>query len=154
MLTTSVSLPATEAQIWRRHQREVMRLAIRTLRLTMFRNGVRRATTRRYNRRASPFVGATTRFTTAEYDTLHCAAAAMRVSVSWLVHRMILLWLKPARRLRGNLHVTNYECDALKWNENAGIITECLLFWPKISRKNHTPPLITRPIPDKIIHCT
>jgi len=143
MLTTSVSLPAEQAQIWRTSQREIMRLAIRTLRLTMFRNGVRRATTRRYNRRASPFVGATTRFTTAEYDTLHCAAAAMRVSVSWLVYRMVRLWLKPERRWQGNTHVTNYDCDSLKWNENAGVITECLLFWPKFPRASHSSCQIT-----------
>lgn len=128
MLTTSVSLPANEAAIWRTSQGEVMRLAIRTLRLTMFTNGVRRGQKRRYNRQQEKFHVLTTRFTAAEYDTLHCAAAAMRVSVSWLVYRMIKLWLKPTRRLRGNTHVSYYECDTLKWNENAGVITECLLF--------------------------
>ena len=143
MLTTSVSLPATEAQTWRRHQREVMRLAIRTLRLTMFRNGVRRGVKRSYNRQQGSFEVVTTRFTMAEYDTLHCAAAAMRVSVSWLVYRMVRLWLKPERRWQGNTHVTNYDCDLLKWNENAGVITECLLFWPKFPGASHSSCQIT-----------
>ena len=109
----------------------------------MFRNGVRRGVKRRYNRQQGEFHVLTTRFTPAEYDTLHCAAAAMRVSVSWLVYRMIKLWLKPARRLRANTHVTNYECDALKWNESVGVITECLLFWPKVFHRIKTPPPIT-----------
>ncbi|MFO1480411.1 MAG: hypothetical protein U1F40_09455 [Turneriella sp.] len=120
-----------------------MRLAIRTLRLTMFRNGVRRGVKRSYNRQQGPFEVVTTRFTMAEYDTLHCAAAAMRVSVSWLVYRMVRLWLKPERRWQGNTHVTNYDCDSLKWNENAGVITECLLFWPKFPRANHSSCQIT-----------
>lgn len=154
MLTTSISLPAEQAPIWRANQREVMRLAVRTLRLTMFRNGVRRSVTRRYNRHEQPFVVVTTRFTAAEYDTLHCAAAAMRVSVSWLVNRMIQLWLKPARRRAGNTHVTNYDCDSLKWNNQVGVITECLMFWRKNHPKNREPQRITREITDKNIHCT
>lgn len=131
MLTTSVSLPKELAPLWRRRQRQVMQMAIRMLRLTMHRNGVRRGVKRRYNRQPGEFLVVTTRFTQAEYDTLHCAAAAMRVSVSWLVFRMILLWQKPSRRLRGNTHVTNYDCDTLKWCANAGAITETLFFWRK-----------------------
>jgi hypothetical protein len=153
MLTTSVSLPATEAEIWRHSQREVMQMAIRTLRLTMFKNGLRRGVKRSYNQRQQNFKIVTTRFTGAEYDTLHCAAAAMRVSVSWLVYRMILLWLKPARRIRGNTHVTNYECDSLRWSQNVGVVTECLFFWPKI-RSSPSPKRIARQIPDKSIHFT
>jgi hypothetical protein len=150
MLTTSVSLPAVEAKIWRTSQREIMRLAVRTLRLTMFKNGMRRGVKRHYNRNLGEFEIVTSRFSEAEYDTLHYAAGAMRVSVSWLVYRMIRLWLKPARRLRGNSHVTNYECDLLKWNQNAGVITESLLFYAKTPPANRTPA--TRQIPDKVIH--
>ncbi len=154
MLTTSVSLPASKAILWRTHQSEIMRLAIRTLRLTMFRQGIRRGVKRHYNRIPGEFLIVTTRFTEAEYDTLHCAAAAMRVSVSWLVDRMINLWLKPTRRDRGNTHVTNYECDSLIWCENAGVITECIFFWSKFPRKTYTPPAMKIQIPDKIIYCT
>jgi len=132
MLVTSVSLPKSAAKIWRQRQRRVMRVAIRVLRLTMRQNGVRRGVKRRYNRHGEEFEIVTTRFTEAEYDTLHAAAAAMRVSVSWLVFLMILLWKKPARRNRFNTHLTNYEFDCLKWNHRVGIITESIFLWPKI----------------------
>ena len=136
MLITSVSLPKGAATVWRRRQRQVMRVAVRMLRLTMRQNGVRRGVKRRYNRQPGEYLVVTTRFSQAEYDTLHAAAAAMRVSVSWLVYRMILLWQKPARRKRLATHLTNYEFDCLKWNENAGIVTESLFIWPKIHHKN------------------
>ncbi len=131
MLITSVSLPKFAATVWRRRQRQVMRLAVRMLRLTMRQNGVRRGVKRRYNRQPGEYLVVTTRFTEAEYDTLHAAAAAMRVSVSWLVYQMVLLWLKPARRSRFNIHVTDYELDCLKWNERVGIVTESLFIWCK-----------------------
>lgn len=136
MLITSVSLPKVTATVWRSRQRQVMRMAIRILRLTMRQHGVRRGVKRRYNRQPGEYLVVTTRFTEAEYDTLHAAAAAMRVSVSWLVYQMILLWQKPARRSRFATHLTNYECDCLKWNENAGVVTESLFIWPKIRHKN------------------
>jgi hypothetical protein len=102
----------------------------------MRQNGVRRGVKRRYNRAPGEYLVVTTRFTEAEYDTLHAAAAAMRVSVSWLVYVMILLWQKPARRARCTTHLTNYELDCLKWNENVGVITESLYIWPKIHHPN------------------
>lgn len=136
MLTTSVSLPKTAATVWRRRQRQVMRMAVRMLRLTMRQSGVRRGVKRRYNRQPGEYLVVTTRFTEAEYDTLHAAAAAMRVSVSWLVHQMVLLWQKPSRRKRFATHLTNYELDCLKWNQNVGIISESLFIWPKIPLQN------------------
>lgn len=148
MLTTSVSLPKELAPIWRSRQRQVMQMAIRMLRLTMYKNGVRRGVKRQYNRQAGEFLVVTTRFTEAEYDTLHCTAAAMRVSVSWLVFQMILLWQKPSRRRQGNTHVTNYDCDVLKWCPNVGVITETLFFWRKSPRPPHRLPTLDQPIPD------
>ena len=136
MLTTSVSLPEGAATVWRRRQRQVMRMTVRMLRLTMRQNAVRRGVKRRYNRQPGDYMVVTTRFTETEYDTLHAAAAAMRVSVSWLVYQMVLLWQKPARRTRFATHLTNYEFDCLKWNENAGVVTESLFIWPKIRHKN------------------
>jgi len=111
-------------------------MAIRTLRLTMRQNGVRRGVKRRYNRQPGEYQVVTTRFSEAEYDTLHAAAAAMRVSVSCLVFQMILLWQKPNRRNRINAHLTNYEFDCLKWNERIGIITESLFIWRKFHTRN------------------
>ena len=101
----------------------------------MRQNGVRRGVKRRYNRQPGDYIVVTTRFTEAEYDTLHAAAAAMRVSVSWLVHQMILLWQKPSRRARFATHLTNYVVDCLKWNQNVGVITESLYIWRKIPTK-------------------
>ncbi len=95
MLTTSVSLPVKLSEVWRGSQRAIMALAVRSLRVQMRNGEIRRGVKRRYNRMAGGFEIVTTRLTEAEYDTLHCAAAAMRVSVSWLVyHCMILLWMK------------------------------------------------------------
>ena len=131
MLITSVSLPGVAATVWRRHQRQIMRMAVRMLRLTMRQNGVRRGVKRRYNRQPGEYLAVTTRFTEAEYDTLHAAAAAMRVSVSWLVYQMILLWQKPGRRKQFATHLTNYELDCLKWNQNVGVVTESLFIWAK-----------------------
>lgn len=131
MLTTSVSLPVDFARVWRRRQRAIMRLAIRTLRVEMRKVPVRRGVKRRYNRQGGEFEIVTTRFTEAEYDTLHFAAAAMRVSVSWLVYCMIKMWRKRSRRRPVNMHVTNYELNLCAWGQKAGILTESLHFYRK-----------------------
>jgi hypothetical protein len=131
MLTTSVSLPSGIAHLWRHHQRAIMKMAVRTVRLQMHKNPMRRGVTRRYNRVALEFAIVTTRFTEAEYDTLHFAAAAMRVSVSRLVYQIILLWSKPSRRNRENTFLTNYEIFPCNWGKNAGVYTETLFFWYK-----------------------
>lgn len=131
MLTTSVSLPEKEADLWRKRQRSILRLAVRSLRLQMRGKPVRRGVKRQYNRQPCAFVVVTTRFTEAEYDALHMAAAAMRVSVSWLVYQLILLWKKPSRRNRPNSYVTNYELNLCIWSPNAAILTESLMFYPK-----------------------
>ncbi|AFM11146.1 hypothetical protein [Turneriella parva] len=138
MLTTSVSLPVKFANVWRRRQRAIMRLAIRTLRVQMRNATVRRGVKRTYNRQGGEFAIVTTRFTEAEYDTLHFAASAMRVSVSWLVYCMIKMWIKRSRRRRANLHVTNYELHLHAWGQNAGILTESLYFYPKYPRLEKT----------------
>lgn len=131
MLTTSVSLPESEAALWRSMQRQILRMALRSLRLQLRRGTVRRGVKRHYNRALGRFAIVTTRFTEAEYDTLHMAASAMRVSVSWLVYMLILLWKKPARRNRSNAFVTNYELNLAIWVPNAAIFTESLLFYRK-----------------------
>ena len=138
MLTTSVSLPVDFAHMWRRRQRAIMRLAIRTLRVQMRKVPVRRGVKRRYNRQSGDFAIVTTRFTEAEYDTLHFAAAALRVSVSWLVYCMIKMWMKRSRRRIANLYVTNYELSLCAWGQNAGILTESLLFYSKFPRLEKT----------------
>ncbi|AFM14453.1 hypothetical protein Turpa_3819 [Turneriella parva DSM 21527] len=142
MLTTSVSLPENEAVLWRKRQRSILRLAVRSLRVQLRGKAVRRGVKRSYNRVPGEFLVVTTRFTEAEYDTLHMAAASMRVSVSWLVYQLILLWKKPARRNRPNAHVTNYELHLCIWSPNAAILTESLLFYPKIAAPDaHTQPV-------------
>jgi hypothetical protein len=97
----------------------------------MRRTGVRRGITRRYNRTGEDFVPVTTRFTEAEYDTLHFAAATMRVSVSWLIFTMIRIWRKSPRRRTGNKFVTNYDFVSCYWGKNGGYVTEYLQIWPK-----------------------
>ena len=139
MLTTSVSLPITFASLWRVRQHEVMRLATRTLRIQFSRQPLRRGVTRMYNRAAEDFSIVTTRFTEAEYDTLHSAAAAFRVSVSWLVCCIIQMWLKPSRRKQGNPFLTNYIFVPQESDKNAMIFTESTLIFRREQPKKANP---------------
>jgi hypothetical protein len=125
---TSVSLPENSALCWQANKREIMLFAERYLRLCM-RKEFKRAVTRRYNRSSGALRRVTTRFTAAEYDTLHYVAATLRMSVSLLIHGLICLWLKPARRAQGNPWVSNYSCAAGKWDPEAGMIEEEIVFW-------------------------
>lgn len=132
MLTTSVSLPVVFASLWRKKQAEIMRLATRMLRIQFSRLQVRRGVTRSYNRIPGDFVIVTTRFTAAEYDTLHSAASAFRVSVSSLVYQIIQMWLKPSRRKQENPFVTNYVFIPSSSCCNALIFSEYTLIYRKL----------------------
>ncbi len=140
MLVTSVSLGSTAGALWRRHQRIILKLAIRTLRVQMRRHGVRRGVTRRYNCVGEQMQIVTTRFTEAEYDTLHFVASSLRVSVSFLVSKMIEMWQKRTRRHGVKRHATNYDLFECNWSENGGVLTESLLFYPKIRVDSSTRP--------------
>lgn len=143
MLITSVSLPTAFAALWRSRQHEVMRLAPRTLRIHFSRVPLRRGVTRMYNRAAGEFSIVTTRFTEAEYDALHSAAAAFRVSVSWLVYCIIQMWLKPSRRKQGNPFLTNYVFIPRYQDKNALIFTESMIILRKrLSQKQVPDPII------------
>ena len=138
MITTSICLPENLSGIWRKRQKEIMRQTLRILRIQLRKNPVRRGRVRHYNRMGVATEIVTTRFGEAEYDALHLVASAIRVSVSWLVYTLIMLWQKPARRYRQNTHVTNYDCHVAIWQQNAGVITESLLFWRKIPKEEFT----------------
>ncbi|MBS0618828.1 MAG: hypothetical protein JSR44_11610 [Spirochaetes bacterium] len=136
ILTTSVSLPISAAKLWRDERFEIMQFAERYLRVQM-RQHVRREVTRTYNRCGQKFVIVTTRFTAAEYDTLHYVASSLRVSVSSLIYGVIQLWLKPSRRAIRRFFSTNYYCMAAKWDAEAGFVEEFITFW---SSETHLPP--------------
>lgn len=138
-LVTSVSLPADVAAFWREKRVEIMRYAERFLRIQM-RNSVRRAVTRRYNRNGECFTIVTTRFSAAEYDTLHFVAASLRVSVSSLVYGLIKLWLKPSRRALRRFFATNYDCPPQKWDPEGGFMEENLIFWRVPGPETTKPP--------------
>lgn len=139
MLTTSVSLPVTFATLWRSKQYEIMRLATRMLRIQFSRMQLRRGVTRMYNRGMGDFAIVTTRFTEAEYDVLHSAAAAFRVSVSWLVYCMIQMWLKPSRRKQWNPFLTNYVFVPRFLDKNALIFRESTMIFRKQQREKSIP---------------
>lgn len=139
MLTTSVSLPVAFASLWRKKRGEMMRLATRMLRIQFSQLQVRRGVTRRYNRIPGDFVIVTTRFTAAEYDTLHSAASAFRVSVSWLVCQIIQMWMKPSRRKQENPFVTNYVFIPCSSGRNALIFNEYTLTYRKLRREKIIP---------------
>ncbi|MBS0618200.1 MAG: hypothetical protein JSR44_08425 [Spirochaetes bacterium] len=128
-LISSVSLPETSALLWRSKKREILRFGERYLRIQM-RNQLRREVTRTYNRKPDEkFVITTTRFTTAEYDTFHYIAAALRVSVSFLIYGLIKLWQKPSRRAMRRYFCSNYSATTTKWDPEAGFAEESLIFW-------------------------
>jgi hypothetical protein len=141
MITTSICLSKEFTLIWRAHRRQIMKFAVRLLRLAMHHEPVRRGVGRTYNRIGGGFCIVTARFTAAEYDALHFVASTIRVSVSSLVYQLIRLWKKPSRRNRGNTHVTNYELNLCNWSAAAGVVTESLMFWEKITTK---PPYSAR----------
>ncbi len=147
-MTTSVSLPESVAGKWRRKQRKILRMALRNLRVQMRKHEVRRGVTRKYNRVPGPREIVTTRFTPAEYDALHFVAASLRISVSLLVYHLIIMWSKSSRRRRANTHVTNYETHVTIWQQNAGIVTESLMIWPK----SQPPDFTLRAEPKKILN--
>lgn len=137
ILTTSVSLPANVAQLWRQQKAEIMQFAGRYLR-TRMRQEVRRGVTCAYNRGKGEYIIVTTRFTAEEHDSLHCVAQALRVSVSSLIYGLILLWLKPSRRAIRRFFITNYYCSTEKWDPEAGFLEQGLSFWRV--KSPHDPP--------------
>lgn len=144
-LVTSVSLPAEAAAFWRARRVEIMRYAERFLRIQM-RHSVRRAVTRRYNHEGESFTIVTTRFSAAEYDTLHFVAASLRVSVSSLIYGLIKLWLKPSRRALRRFFATNYDCPPQKWDPEAGFVEESLIFWRVSDPETTQPPVWLTPV--------
>ncbi len=139
ILTTSVNLPVKTAAIWREHRHEIMQFGGRYLRIQM-RNELRRGVTRAYNRGKGQYARVTTRFTPAEYDTLHFVAASLRVSVSSLIYGLILLWLKPARRAIRRFFATNCAADTEGWNPEGGFAYEYLTFWRLEGDTRPNPP--------------
>lgn len=124
------------------HQRKIMCFAIRMLRIEMRRKAIARGEKIKYNRQGVDFTIVTTRFTEAEYDALHCTAHALRVSVSWLVYKIILLWQKPSRRVHPNPFVTNYEIYPAYCGQNGVAFSESLLIWRKPTRVQNHPLLL------------
>ncbi|MBS0618589.1 MAG: hypothetical protein JSR44_10385 [Spirochaetes bacterium] len=138
ILTTSISLPSAVAGFWRSDRQEIMRFAERFLRVQM-RHAVRREVTRKYNRLGGSYEIITTRFTAAEYDTLHYVASALRVSVSSLIFGIIKLWLKPSRRSIQRFFLTNYQLVEGKWDSEGGIVEEIVTFW-RVNAPDVPPP--------------
>ena len=138
MLTTSVSLPIDQVSFWRSRHRKIMRLVPQMLRSQLLRLSPRRGVPRTYNRNAGKMAIVTTRFTETEYDVLHSAAAAFRVSVSWLIYCLIQLWLKSDSPKRTTLSPTNYFFAPRKSDGNSLIFTEGIILSEGIPRKKTT----------------
>lgn len=111
MIITSVSLPSDVGKIWQKNKKSVMRYAILCLRMALRERGIRRSCSRLYNRNHLRSVRVTTRFSDAEYDSLHFAAATMRVSVSLIIFKCILLWKKRQHRNHRSEAISNYELN-------------------------------------------
>lgn len=128
MITTSVSLSKSMVQTWRLHRKEVLFLGQRCLRILLRTNYSRRGVARRYNQQLERMCIVTTRFSPAEYDTLHYVAATLRISVSSIVAMMITFWLKPARRSHPFAYVTNYWLEEGIWEPFMGTTEENIQF--------------------------
>lgn len=127
-LITSVSLPESDARLWRSSRKEILCFAERFLR-NQTRKPFRREVTRTYNRQSGQkFVITTTRFTAVEYDTFHCVAAILRVSVSSLICGLIRMWQDSTGKNTGQLVCNNYRATTLKWDVEAGILLEIIVF--------------------------
>lgn len=133
MLVTSVSLPLAVARTWRRRQRRILRLVPLALASEAKRSRLRRGVKRSYNRGLGAFAIVTTRFSAEQYDTLHAAAAAMRVSVSWLIYQLILVWKGLRRHRTVRIRPTNYELILHAWGRNLLAYTEKIHFGPAIT---------------------
>jgi hypothetical protein len=140
---TSISLPKRFVPVWRSNRRAIMDFGDRYLRLLM-RSNIRRDTTRTYNRSVEPFQVVHVRFSGAEYDALHCAAAALRLSVSSIVCGIIRLWSKPQRQAHGIRYRANYCMNQILWTPEAGIYEENLTFWA-VTPENPTGRPVTLP---------
>lgn len=128
MLTTSVSLPAKAASVWRRRQRRILRLVPVVLAQQAKGSKLRRGVKRRYNRGRGKYAIVTTQFSAEQYDTLHAAAAAMRVSVSWLIYQLIILWKGLRGQSTVRMRPTNYELVMHEWSQNTLSLTEKIHF--------------------------
>lgn len=128
MITTSVSLSKSMASSWRMHRKEILFLGQRYLRILLRTNYSRRGVARRYNGKLEEMCIVTTRFSPAEYDALHYVAATLRVSVSSIIHAMILFWSKPARRSHPFAYATNYWLEEAIWCSFAGSTEENIQF--------------------------
>ena len=128
MIVTSVSMSKTMAVHWRQHQKEILFLGQRCLRILMRTNYSQRGVARRYNRSLADRRVVTTRFSPAEYDALHYVAATLRVSVSSIITLMIAFWLKPARRSHPFAYATNYWLEEGIWCPFAGATEENIQF--------------------------
>ena len=146
MLKTSVSLPLEYAMLWQHNQRKIMKSTIRILRIHLRRGAVRRGVTRAYNDQRGEFRVITTHFTEAEYDALHFVAAAMRVSVSWLVYTLIKLWRKEIRRGKATEYIANYELNLCAWQPHGAACSESLLLFPKPAYDLHSTSSMQVPI--------
>lgn len=131
MIITSVSLPGDVGKAWQRNKASIMRYAIRCLRIALRERGVRRGCSRLYNRSHLRSVRVTTRFSDAEYDSLHLAAATMRVSVSLIIFKCILIWQKRQHQNLKLRLISNYELNLTLCGRNGIVVSENLLFWPK-----------------------
>ncbi len=128
MIVTSVSMSKSMAVHWRQHQKEILFLGQRCLRILMRTNYSQRGVARRYNRSLADRRVVTTRFSPAEYDALHYVAATLRVSVSSIITLMIAFWLKPARRSHPFAYATNYWLEEGIWCPFAGATEENIQF--------------------------
>lgn len=128
MIVTSVSMSKSMAVHWRQHQKEILFLGQRCLRILMRTNYSQRGVARRYNRSSADRRVVTTRFSPAEYDALHYVAATLRVSVSSIITLMIAFWLKPARRSHPFAYATNYWLEEGIWCPFAGATEENIQF--------------------------
>lgn len=129
---TTVCLPQPVAKLWRRRQKKILRLVGAVIAQKTRNCQARRGVKRSYNRGRGEYAILSARFSREQYDSLHATAAALRVSVSWLVYELILLWQSVRRRKFIVTRPNNYALQLHAWGENLIAFTEKIYFGPKI----------------------
>lgn len=123
-IKTSVCLPAKLLGVYKRYCRAVYRCSEQMF-VSAIAASPRRDKARSYNRSKEEFEIVQVYWPVEVYNKLHAVAAALRVSVSYLVCSMLMeMSSKPAERPKGNF--SNYVMIVRTWTENTLHIEEII----------------------------
>lgn len=123
-IKTSVCLPSKVLAVYKEYCRALYRCSEQMFTSAMA-NSPRRDKARSYNRSKDEFEIVQVYWPLEVYNKLHAVAAALRVSVSYLVYSMLMeMSSKPAEKPKKNF--SNYVMIVRSWTENTLHIEEII----------------------------